>query len=99
MFKVTVLAEALGEKSGNAKGSGKPYHFYIQHAMCELNGERRRIQLTHDKPEDALEPGSYFVGPESFFVDGYGSLKLGRPRLVPVTQFKDRASEFLRSAA
>ena len=58
----------------------EPYVFFEQSGMCQVGDETRRVVF--NVPEGKPYPvGSYVLGPDSFFVDGFGRLGL-RPVLV-----------------
>ena len=65
----------INEKSGVARGSGRPYHMIEQDAFCTFpNGEVRRVTLSLEKIEEALPPGQYEPKPSAFYAGDWGSI-------------------------
>lgn len=88
MIKIEVKDSATRVVSGNSKKTGKSYEFHKQDAFAHLPGEPYpvRMEFSHESAKDALAPGMYLLTPESFYVDRYGKLTLGRLKVVPVAK-------------
>ena len=83
-MRIEVKSTATTTKSGTSK-TGKPYSIIEQDAWIDMaNGERRKVKFS---VEDGTKPyalGVYELDDESFFVNQFGGLEIGRIRLVPV---------------
>jgi len=84
MLKIQVKSTAVQLREGTS-GKGKPYSINEQEAWCDLpNGERRRVKISLEAKKPPYAVGDYVLSPESFMVDQYGQLNLGRITLQPV---------------
>ena len=79
MLKVEVtgsyIKNVTGSKGDNA---GKQFAIPMVETYAHLPGERYPIRCDYSlqKGSNAPNPGVYFVGPGSFYVDQYGSLQV-----------------------
>lgn len=82
MLKIEVKSEALTQKQGMGKKTGRAYSFREQLAYAHLPGKPYpvEIKLTRNDDQPAYPVGTYTLSPDSFFVDGFGSLAVS-PRL------------------
>ena len=71
-------------RSGNAKATGKPYVINEQIVMVALNGELRKVKVALENNAPPYPLGAYQLTDESFFVDRFGALAVGRLKLRPV---------------
>ena len=85
MINIEVKSNETRYVSGTSK-AGKPFQFYKQDAYAHLKDQPYpvRVEISHDKAEEAYEPGVYHILPESLYVDRFNSLTLGRLKLAPV---------------
>lgn len=83
MIKIEVKSTELRQKAGTGKKSGKAYSFREQSAWAHLPGKPYPVEivLTRNDNEPAFPVGVYDLSPESFYVDGFGTLAV-KPRLV-----------------
>ncbi len=86
MIRVEIKNSELVHVSGTSK-TGKPYSFNKQVAWAHLPGQPypTRIELTVDSNETGYPIGDYILGPDSFMVDRFGKLTIGRVQLVKQT--------------
>lgn len=83
MLKIEVKDTQTRQKAGTSKRSGKGYSFKEQSAWAHLPGKPYPVEvvLTLNDGDAPHAPGVYALGPESFYVDGFGSLAV-KPRLI-----------------
>ena len=86
MINIEIKSAETRYVNGVSKASGKPFQFYKQDAYAHLKDEPYpvRVEISHDKAEQAYQPGMYHILPESLYVDRFNSLTLGRLKLAPV---------------
>ncbi len=84
-MRVTIKSTEIHEKKGTST-RGKPYHIREQEAWCALNGETRRVKVTLRDDAEPFGPGMYDIQEDSFYVDNFGQLALGRLVLRVVQQ-------------
>lgn len=89
MINIEVKSAETRYVSGTSQ-KGKPFSFYKQDAYAHLPGEPYpiRVEISHDKSEQAYQPGMYTILPDSFYVDRFNSLTLGRLNLQQVRPVK-----------
>jgi len=99
VFKIEIISKVVRTKQVTAKVGGKQYTFHEQEAFAfipDADGVVGKyptpLKLSHDEPKEAYGPGFYMVAPSSFYVDGYGTLTLGRVKLVPIPVSAAKAS-------
>jgi hypothetical protein len=73
--------------TGTSNRTGKPFSIPKQVAYAVLPNEPYpiRIELNLEEKDKPYEVGEYRLGPESFYVDRFRKLTLGKPQLVPVS--------------
>jgi hypothetical protein len=80
--KIEVKSTAVTNKSGTSKAN-KPYSINEQEAWIDMaNGERRKVKVSLEDGAKPYTPGFYELDDESFFVNQFGGLEIGRIRLV-----------------
>lgn len=77
-------------KSGVAKASGKGYEIHEQTAYVVTSDERKRIVLSLRKGQTPYAVGRYLIADDTFVVDQFGGLKVGRLSLTPATPQEQR---------
>lgn len=82
-LRIEVTSTATSPRSGNSKGTGRPYSFRIQSAYAHLPGKPypQEIELLLDDSTAPHAPGFYVLGEDSHYVDRFKSLSV-TPRLV-----------------
>jgi hypothetical protein len=73
-------------KRGNAKATGKAYEIQEQTGYMVTEDERKRIVVPLRNGQSPFAPGRYVISAESFVVDQFGGLKIGRLVLLPAAQ-------------
>ncbi|MDY6948551.1 MAG: single-stranded DNA-binding protein [Pseudomonadota bacterium] len=92
MLKIQVKSVAVQLREG-VSGKGKAYSINEQEAWLDLpNGERRKIKLSLEAKKPPYAVGDYALSPDSFMVDQYGQLSLGRITLQPIVAGATRAT-------
>lgn len=83
MIRIEVKSTETSQKAGTSKKSGKGYSFKEQSAWAHLPGKPYpvEIKLTLNDNEQPHALGTYTLGADSLYVDGFGSLAV-KPRLV-----------------
>lgn len=83
MIVIEVKSTETRQKAGTGKKSGRAYSFKEQSAWAHLPGKPYPVEcvLTLDDNQPPHQPGRYSLAPESFYVDGFGSLAV-KPRLA-----------------
>lgn len=77
-------------KSGNARATGKAYTINEQTAYLVTQDERKRIVLSLRNGQTPYAVGRYLIASDSFVVDQFGGLKIGRLSLTPATPQEQR---------
>jgi len=90
MLKIKVTDTFVENRSGTAKGSGKPYSFNQQiNIFVELNGEVRRFPQIIEQGKQPYPVGNYQLDAEKYLrVNDFGNLVVepfAHFELVPVT--------------
>lgn len=80
---IEVKDNTVEVKSGIARASGKGYEIHEQTAYLITSDERKRIVLSLKKGQSPYAVGRYVINDESFIVDQFGGLKIGRLMLLP----------------
>ena len=75
-------------KSGIARKTGQGYEIQEQTGYLCTADERKRISIGLRKGQTPYAPGRYEISAESFVVDQFGSLRVGRVMLVPAVAAK-----------
>lgn len=71
------------EQKGTSKKTGQPYSIRTQEAWALMgSGEVRKLKLTLNREQAAYAPGVYDIGEESFMVNQFGDLGIGRLSLI-----------------
>lgn len=79
---VEVKSEEVQERRGTSK-LGKPYVIREQHAYIDLGkAYPSEFRFNLDDQQRPYVPGRYVVDPKCLYIDRYGSLALGRIRLL-----------------
>jgi hypothetical protein len=83
MLRFEVKDTVTRQKAGTGKRSGKAYSFKEQSAYVHLAGKPYPVEVTLTLNDNDVPhaPGNYTLGPDSFYVDPFGSLAV-KPRLV-----------------
>lgn len=81
---IEVKDSTVEMKSGVARASGKGYEIFEQSALMHRGDERIRITLSLRKGQTPYAAGRYAISDESFVVDNFGGLKVGRLQLLPL---------------
>jgi hypothetical protein len=84
-MKIEITSTECRQKSGMSKAQ-KPFSFRVQTAYAHLHGKPYPVQIevTLDDSATPHPVGSYTLGEESYYVNRFGSLELGRLQLVPL---------------
>lgn len=80
---IEVKDNTVEMKSGVSQKSGKGYEIFEQTALFHRGDERIRVTLGLRKGQTPYAAGRYVISAESFVVDNFGSLKIGRLQLIP----------------
>lgn len=87
-MRIEVKSTATTTKSGTS-AKGKPYSINEQEAWVDMtNGERRKLKVALEDGGKPYPLGFYELDDESFTVNQYGNLEIGRLRLVAVRAAK-----------
>lgn len=88
MLRIEVKSEALSVKEGTSK-AGRPYSIREQTAYVSVPDSMdpttmltQRIAIALDNGQQPYKPGVYQLSPTSFEVSRYGSLMVGRVKLL-----------------
>lgn len=94
MLKIEIKDGTVQTRSGVSAKTGKPYNIREQEAYAYVAGRdgkpapypvRISIALSDEGP--GYNPGTYHLDPACIYVDRFGGLAIGKPRLVStVTQ-------------
>lgn len=80
---IEVKSSDIAQKTVRGK-DGKDYVIREQEGWVDLGkAYPQQIRISLEQGKEAYAPGRYALAPESLYVDRFGQLKLGRPRLVP----------------
>lgn len=79
-------------KRGNAKATGKAYEIPEQTGYLVTEDERKRIVVPLRKGQTPFAPNRYVISAESFVVDQFGGLKIGRLVLIPAAPQQTKAA-------
>lgn len=85
---IEVKDNTVEVKRGISARTQKSYEIHEQTAYLVTADERRRIVLSLKAGQTPYAPGRYVINPESFVVDQFGSLRIGRLMLLPLTNTK-----------
>jgi len=92
--KIEIQSTEVKNKSGVAKGSGKPYSINEQvgylHKSDKPYPEEITVPLQDGQP--AYAPGFYGIADQSFYRDRFGQLSIGRLTLIPMAQAAGKAA-------
>lgn len=80
------------EMRGGTRPDGSTWSIPEQTAYIVTEDEVKRIRLSLAKGQTPYAPNDYDISPESFVVDNFGSLKIGRLKLLPRTAAVRKAS-------
>jgi len=83
-MKIEILNEEMEEKTIRPKNGNEPFTLYEQYGRIQLNDEIRKLTLTNNAYQP-YKKGVYQVDPKSYYVDQFGSLKMGKLILKPVS--------------
>lgn len=73
------------EMRGGKRADGSQWSIPEQTAYVVTEDEIKRIRLSLAKGQTPYAPGDYEINPTSFVVDNFGSLKIGRLQLLPLS--------------
>lgn len=76
------------EMRGGTRQDGSKWQIPEQTAYVVTEDEIKRIRLSLAKGQTPYAPGDYIISAQSFVVDNFGSLKIGRLQLLPAAQKK-----------
>lgn len=100
MIRIEVKNATVREKTGTAKGTGKPYSMRFQqvyvHGFFQDGFPSDVPRATTIQLEDMQEPypvGLYAIGDESFYFGDFDKFSLGRSKLVPLGTFMAEAQK------
>lgn len=77
----TVEVKSGVTRSGARAGQG--YEIHEQTAYLVTADERKRLNLSLRKGQTPYASGRYVIADDSFIVDQFGGLKIGRLSLIP----------------
>lgn len=78
---IVVKSKEVEVKKGVAR-SGKPYEIFEQTAYLHTGDEIRRVTVPLRSGQSPYAPGNYAIDPDSYAVDRFGGLGIGRLQLV-----------------
>ena len=90
-MRIEVKSTEVEVLQGISKNSGKPYTMHKQTAVAHHREEVRRLSLTLAPGQQPYAPGHYVIDDSSYFIDNFGSLKIGRLTLRPVAAEQRKA--------
>jgi len=90
MLRIVIKDNTTEVKRGTSK-AGKAYEINEQTAYLETSDERRRLVITLGKNQSPYAVGTYLIAEESFMVDNYGQLGIGRLLLTPAVTHAQKA--------
>ncbi|PID50320.1 MAG: DNA-binding protein [Proteobacteria bacterium] len=78
MLKIEFVSEEIVEKSGTAKGNGRPYHIRTQKGYAHIPGSRYPVEIGVNLSVDQapFPKGFYQLQPSSFYVNKFKQLSL-----------------------
>jgi hypothetical protein len=82
-MRLTVKSTNVEVKKGTSRSSGKAYEIREQTAFLVANDEIRKVNVPLNRDQSAYAVGEYEIGPDSFEVNRFGNLEIGRLHLVP----------------
>ena len=84
-MKIEIQTDAITTRSGTS-AAGKPYTIRSQEGWLHTAGAPypTRLEINLDDNQPPHSPGHYDVAEESFFVDKYRRLSVGRLKLIPI---------------
>lgn len=85
-MRIEIQSTELFVKSGNAKATGKPYSIRKQDAWAHIDGQPYPVRIGFNLEEGSApyQPGFYMLNEQSFYVDKFGNLSIGRLLLTPI---------------
>lgn len=82
-MKIVIKSAQFDIRKGIAK-SGKPYELRIQTALLHREDEVQKFNVILGRDQNPYAPGSYVLGADSFRINDFGDLIIGRLNLSPV---------------
>lgn len=81
--KIEVKSSEIAQKNVRGK-DGKEFVIREQEGWVDLgDAYPQKVRLSLEQGKEAYAPGRYALDQKSLYIDRFGQLKLGRPRLVP----------------
>lgn len=83
---IEVKDQNVEVKSGvtrNGARAGQGYEIHEQTAYLVTSDERKKLNLSLRKGQSPYASGRYVIADETFVVDQFGGLKIGRLQLTP----------------
>lgn len=82
-MKFVVKNREVEIKKGVSR-AGKPYEIFEQAAFLHTGDEVRKCVVNLRTGQSPYDPGDYALHPDSFTVDRFGGLQIGRVHLVRI---------------
>lgn len=81
MFDVEISNMEVEEKNVQSKRDGRSYLIRNQQGRIAINNEVRNVRIPLEQGQQPYAKGKYEIDRESFYVNNFGELKLGRVKL------------------
>lgn len=90
MLRIVIKSAEVHARTITSKG--REITFRDQDGFLHHNEEVRKIRVPLGKDQSPYAPGNYTVGDDSFRVNDYGDLAIGRLNLMPIAAGTTRAA-------
>lgn len=82
-MRIVIKSTNVEVKKGTGRASGRAYEIREQIALLMHNDEIRKIFVPLGRDQNPYAVGDYEISPESFEVNRFGNLEIGRLHLMP----------------
>lgn len=82
-MKIVIKSAQFDIRRGISK-AGKPYELRVQTALLHRDDEVQKFNVILGRDQTPYAPGNYVLGDDSFRVNDFGDLVIGRLNLSPV---------------
>lgn len=83
-MKIEVKSSEIEIRRGTSPKTGKPYELKEQWARMHHDDEIRKFKIILGRDQSPYAPGVYVIGADSYRVNDFGDLIIGRLVLTPV---------------
>jgi hypothetical protein len=82
-MRILIKSTNVEVKKGVGRASGKAYEIREQVAFVSHNDEVRKVNVPLGRDQSPYAVGEYEISPDSFEVNRFGNLEIGRLHLMP----------------